>query len=627
MGMLSSENLASRWSLSTRRVNILCKSGRIPGAVKIGGRWFAPDSVSKPRDARRKSVGQESDIPESAGSLPIAMERQGNTVGSFLPKPEQMSNDLLVRDLFTFGFFKDWKVVGGKAGIFNRITSLNMMESPDIANWIQKGQLVISTGYCIRDDVNVQRQIIRDLSAAGCAGLAIKMMRFFRTIPRHMIDVADECGLPLIEIPDSYNISEVMNSITKKIYARRLEELELSYDLFTNFTEAAFQGDIDEIPRRLGMILNAGVTVSDSNWSRMSSYVPPDHIITEETVFKYDQPVPMNSLENASNPYQHIFFWDNREFYRYIFMIGEKDKPRGFLSVWTKWKDLTNNEKLAVENAAAVMYLRLTGKVAEEENLYSQRDIFLIDEYFDRVQSETIAMRRAVSCGLNPTVYYRAVIMRSFLDKRTPQDFSRASLVVAREIVRKRHGIHMFQIDSSIVWICPQDDPDSSKEVETAIREFRGNMHQKDGWISFFVGDPFKIIQINRSFAQAKEISQLYDVKVKKKHGETLYFQDYRIPAALITMDKKKQALLHGEIIQTLEQYDRDHNSELLRTLDCYFRSGMNVSKTAKELFIHRNTLLFRLDKIRDLIHMDLSEPDDLLTVQMALRLKDYNQK
>ncbi len=55
MEYLSIHQTADKWGISIRRVQILCSSGRIPGAKKIGSFWVIPEEAEKPRDARIKS--------------------------------------------------------------------------------------------------------------------------------------------------------------------------------------------------------------------------------------------------------------------------------------------------------------------------------------------------------------------------------------------------------------------------------------------------------------------------------------------------------------------------------------------------------------------------------------------
>lgn len=55
MKYLSVAQTAERWSISPRRIQILCNEKRIPGAVRIGRSWAIPDDEPKPADARIKS--------------------------------------------------------------------------------------------------------------------------------------------------------------------------------------------------------------------------------------------------------------------------------------------------------------------------------------------------------------------------------------------------------------------------------------------------------------------------------------------------------------------------------------------------------------------------------------------
>ena len=55
MKYLSIRQTAERWGISTRRIQILCAEGRVPGAIRIDYSWAIPDDEPKPKDARVKS--------------------------------------------------------------------------------------------------------------------------------------------------------------------------------------------------------------------------------------------------------------------------------------------------------------------------------------------------------------------------------------------------------------------------------------------------------------------------------------------------------------------------------------------------------------------------------------------
>ena len=69
-----------------------------------------------------------------------------------------------------------------------------------------------------------------------------------------------------------------------------------------------------------------------------------------------------------------------------------------------------------------------------------------------------------------------------------------------------------------------------------------------------------------------------------------------------------------------LESLDR----ETLMTIQCFFENNLNVSETSRKLFVHRNTLVYRLEKIRKLTGLDLREFEHAITFKVALMVRKY---
>lgn len=65
-------------------------------------------------------------------------------------------------------------------------------------------------------------------------------------------------------------------------------------------------------------------------------------------------------------------------------------------------------------------------------------------------------------------------------------------------------------------------------------------------------------------------------------------------------------------------------DNETLFTINKFFENNLNVSETARRLFVHRNTLVYRLEKIKKLTGLDLREFDDAITFKVALMVKKY---
>lgn len=73
------------------------------------------------------------------------------------------------------------------------------------------------------------------------------------------------------------------------------------------------------------------------------------------------------------------------------------------------------------------------------------------------------------------------------------------------------------------------------------------------------------------------------------------------------------------DIVLPLVNYDRERGSGLVRTLSVYFETGANASEAAERLFLHRNSLLYRLERIQKLTGLDLRESESMLVLQLGL--------
>ena len=62
-------------------------------------------------------------------------------------------------------------------------------------------------------------------------------------------------------------------------------------------------------------------------------------------------------------------------------------------------------------------------------------------------------------------------------------------------------------------------------------------------------------------------------------------------------------------------------NEEMLHTIEKFFENSLNLSETARQIYIHRNTLVYRLDKVQRIIGLDLRSFDDAVTFKMMLLL------
>ena len=78
----------------------------------------------------------------------------------------------------------------------------------------------------------------------------------------------------------------------------------------------------------------------------------------------------------------------------------------------------------------------------------------------------------------------------------------------------------------------------------------------------------------------------------------------------------------YHETLDPLLQYDAKKGTELIRTLDAYFENNSNINRTSEVLFTHYNTVLYRMERIREITGMDLNNPNDRLNLELALKVR-----
>jgi DNA-binding PucR family transcriptional regulator len=84
--------------------------------------------------------------------------------------------------------------------------------------------------------------------------------------------------------------------------------------------------------------------------------------------------------------------------------------------------------------------------------------------------------------------------------------------------------------------------------------------------------------------------------------------------------DPTRSAYYKG-LLTPLLRYDKEHHGDLIKTLDTYLRHGGNSTRTANALYVHRNSLRYRLARIQSLTTLDPNDPDSRLALQIALLL------
>lgn len=104
-------------------------------------------------------------------------------------------------------------------------------------------------------------------------------------------------------------------------------------------------------------------------------------------------------------------------------------------------------------------------------------------------------------------------------------------------------------------------------------------------------------------------------------------YDDYRFFHLLEKVSENGETHLQNFVqsdLFELKRYDRQHQSELFHTLNMLIRCGCNDKETCQKLHIHRNTLSYRLERIKELTNLDLTDPEVQFDLSFSFRILSY---
>jgi carbohydrate diacid regulator len=128
---------------------------------------------------------------------------------------------------------------------------------------------------------------------------------------------------------------------------------------------------------------------------------------------------------------------------------------------------------------------------------------------------------------------------------------------------------------------------------------------------------------LNKSF---KEATQALDVGTRLEGaGDIYYINDLGIGRLLAEIRNNTQReIIRNTFYSTKDKRGKKMNDILLDTLKSFFDNNLSISKTAQAIYAHRNTLLYRLRRIKEITGLDPKKFDDAMQLRMALKMKSY---
>ncbi len=176
--------------------------------------------------------------------------------------------------------------------------------------------------------------------------------------------------------------------------------------------------------------------------------------------------------------------------------------------------------------------------------------------------------------------------------------------------------------ENSVIVVKDLSDNDSTKEIEktaNGIAAFLAKENMKNARVAYgtVVGE---IKEVSRSYKEAK---MALDVgKIFFDERNVIAYSELGIGRLIYQLPIPLCKMFIQEIFDGKSPDDFDE--ETLTTINKFFENSLNVSETSRQLFIHRNTLVYRLDKLQKSTNLDLRVFEDAITFKIALMVVKY---
>lgn len=127
---------------------------------------------------------------------------------------------LMVRQIVENQLLRGVRIVAGFSGESNIISWVNVMEILDSPDSVQRGELLVTTGYNLQEQ-KLYQNLIATLKNNGVSGIAVQTGYYIDEIPKYILNESDRLGFPVLEVPKNLTFSDILRILIQKINAGR----------------------------------------------------------------------------------------------------------------------------------------------------------------------------------------------------------------------------------------------------------------------------------------------------------------------------------------------------------------------------------------------------------------------
>lgn len=363
--------------------------------------------------------------------------------------------------------------------------------------------------------------------------------------------------------------------------------------------------------------------------------INPSHRILSSTISNEDfsEGKLLKIVTTGPLPERTRVFIGEQEVEVLVTELRNSEKRLGFLLICEPGVDVGSQMRTMAQQARVACILELQKQEELIEHGRHYKEAFLFDLLYGNMEDSTDIIARGEFWGWNFKLPHVVAVFEL-------EDFELYStdlhlLEILCEIIQtvvesldKRAII--FQKNEEVILVLPVENKNHREKkayfnmIIQKVRALREE-HLTSRRVRVGVGKEYtNSTELFRSYQEAKVASKLGSLLQDQNH--TPFFIDLGVERIIYNHDRQELEGFYRETLGSLEQYDKSQKNELMETLEKYIANRCDMKETAEALFLHPNTLRYRLKRIEEVLEIDIKDFDIILSYMVAFKIK-YLQK
>ncbi len=535
---------------------------------------------------------------------------------------------LSVAEILEDPLFDQAHIVAGHGGVQRQVLWMHSASVPDAPDWLNGGELVITTIFNMPQALDEQCEYIRKMAETGVAGLLLSVGRYINQAPSHLIQIADELDFPLIEISYTKRFVDLAKAVNERIASQNLHLVRHALHIQQSLTQLVLEGGgLQHLATRLAELLEHSVSIENERFEAMAT----ENIAEVDEARRYTQlhgrtdPRLVNALEargilpeikqTLRPKYLEAMPDVGLEMERILAPIVVHGEIYGYMWIIADEHAISEIDQMAIESGATIAALMLLHQESVQSAEASLKGSMISQLIQGDVSRETILTDQSMRYGVDLRAPFVMMIVECNLSGS--QRVAQLYRAINRLIVSDGWPAVVGQFAGQIVLLAQDNEHLKALAARVQERVALSKICLDDQPRLGVSGVQQGGTEVKTAYQQCRDVLQIS--RRLEPNARIAYFDELGYLHTLFHAGAT--SLKTNPHVQILRRLLEEKQADLFRTLEAYLDNGGNGVGTAEALHIHRSTLNYRLQRIIQICGVNLQDSLVRTNLQIALKL------